>query len=167
MSHPQIPHDELRHVLAAEGWVVLGDIDEAETELGHIAPASHGHPMVLEVRWRLAAKRKNWEACVELGRALTAVAPEEANGWINHAYALHELKRTQEAWDLLSPVAERFPKVATIAYNLACYACQLGKMPVAELMLATAIKIDGARRIKGMALQDKDLEPLWEKIREG
>jgi len=35
--------------------------------------------------------------------------------------ALHELKRTQEAFDLLLPAADKFPAPWTIPYNLACY----------------------------------------------
>ena len=157
--------DDLRHLMAAEGWIELGDAAEAQAELAQVDSDFNDHPMVLAVRWRIHAKLKQWEECVEAARDLTQVAPNDADGWINHAYALHELKRTQEAWDALSPVAEKFPKVAIIPYNLACYACQLGNLPVAQLMLEVASKIDGTKRIKSMALKDKDLEPLWEQIR--
>ena len=166
MKHPDIPHDDMRHLLAAEGWAELGDFAEANLELSQIAPKLHEHPHVLDSRWRIAAKSGRWEECVELARALTEAMPDHASGWINYAYALHELKRTQEAWDLLSPVAEKFVEVATIPYNLACYACQLGKLPVAEMLLEVTMKIDGSKRVKAMALKDKDLRPLWEKIRE-
>ena len=166
MSLSSIPIADLRCMLAAEGWVDLGDGGEAKAELSQISPALQSHPKVLEIRWRIGAKAKDWNQCAELGRALAEAVPDQASGWINHAYALHELKRTQEAWDVLSPLTERFPDVSTIPYNLACYACQMGNLQLAELMLEVAMKIDGPQRIKAMALKDTDLGPLWEKIRE-
>jgi len=51
-------------------------------------------------------------------------------------------------------VAAKFPDHPTIAYNLACYACQLGNIPRAREFLAPAAT-------KLMALNDPDLCPLW------
>jgi Flp pilus assembly protein TadD len=82
------------------------------------------------------------------------------------AYALHEQKRTQEAWNVLLPVADKFPDDATIRYNLACYACQLGRLDQARAWLEKAFALGNARKMKLMALEDPDLRPLWEKIGE-
>ena len=82
-------------------------------------------------------------------------------GWIHLSYTLHELHRTQEAWDNLSAVAARFPDNFNIAYNLACYACQLGNLPRARELLGLAIELGGSAETKLMALKDPDLTPLW------
>jgi hypothetical protein len=52
------------------------------------------------------------------------------------------------------------------AYNLACYACQLGHLQEAREWLRRAIAIENAESIKAMALRDADLRPLWNEIQE-
>jgi hypothetical protein len=93
--------------------------------------------------------------------------PEEALfGWIHRSFALHELKRTEEAANLLVPAAILFPKEWVIRYNLACYACQLGKHKEAREWLKIAFSTGEANQVKLMALHDPDLEPLWKQIGE-
>ena len=43
------------HLSAAVGWLMLGNPDEAEEELGNITPGLRIHPDVLEVRWQICA----------------------------------------------------------------------------------------------------------------
>ena len=54
------------------------------------------------------------------------------------------------------------PKVAMIAFNLACYASVTGRMEEAKERLQHAIELD--KGIRGLALDDEDLKPLWEWI---
>src|SRR4051812_39620774 len=56
------------------------------------------------------------------------VDPTRPDAWIHRSFALHELKRTQEAFDELLSGADRFPKVWTIPYDLACYCAQLERL---------------------------------------
>ena len=121
---------------------------------------------VLEVRWQIYAKAKDWEACLHISGAITKTAPERASGWIHRSFSLHKLKRTQEAWDSLFDITDRFPQVPTIPYNLACYAAQLGKLWESQQWLKQAFKIGDPKEMKLMALDDPDLKPLWEKIGE-
>jgi hypothetical protein len=67
------------------------------------------HPDVLEIRLHIYAKAKKWEPCVDIGNALVKVVPERPFGWIHRSSAFHELKRTQEAADLLKPATDHFP----------------------------------------------------------
>ena len=152
---------DARHLQAAQGWFELGDYIEANKELESISPQFRSHHAVLEFRWQICAKAKDWIACVDIGKALTELAPDKAVSWIHHAYALHELKRTQEAFDVLSPVAVKFPADATIPYNLACYTCQLGDLVAARDWLAQAFRLGNAMEIKSRATEDPDLAPLW------
>jgi predicted Zn-dependent protease len=148
------------HFLAAQGWLELGNPSEADKELAHVKSASD--PDVLEMRWVIRSEAKDWAACVDLGRRLIRSAPERTVSWLHCAYALHELKRTREAWDVLLPVAQKFPADPTIPYNLACYACQLGDLVAARDWLAQAFRLGNAREIRAQASVDPDLAPLWE-----
>ncbi len=76
------------------------------------------------------------------------------------------MKRTAEAQEKLRPAADKFPKVETILYNLACYACQLGNRQESLALLDKAIDLAGKKDIRLMALEDPDLEPLWKDISE-
>jgi len=66
----------------------------------------------------------------------------------------------------LLPVVDKFPKDATMRYNLACYECQLGRLKEAEEWLSKAFDIGDARKLKLVALDDHDLQPLWSAISE-
>ena len=162
---PNLEPPDSHHVSAALGWLELGNPHEAKAELGRLPDHLRQCPEALLVRWEIEAKEKDWESSLETARALIAAAPNEPDGWTKQSYSLHELKRTREAWNGLIAVEERFPKVSIIAYNLACYACQLGDSAEAILRLRKAIRLGGKEQIKPMALQDLDLKPLWDEIR--
>ena len=150
-----------RHfVLAAEGWLELGDSAEAARELRRLSKAGEAHPDALDLRWRLYAMKGQWDAALAIARAVTTAAPDRPSGYIHQSYCLHELARTEEAWELLLATAEKFPKESIIPYNLACYACQLGDLVVARDWLQRAVKLRGKEEIKSMALQDSDLAVL-------
>jgi tetratricopeptide (TPR) repeat protein len=150
-----------RHLaLAAEGWLDLQDPDEAARELAQISPTGRCHPSVLEVRWRVCAGRRLWPEALEVARELTQVAPEQPEGWIHQSYTLHELRRTDEAWDALLRVADRFPNESIISYNLACYACQRGDLNLARQWLQQAVRLRSKEEIRALASSDPDLEPI-------
>jgi len=71
-------------------------------------------------------KAEKWDWVVTVTQTLVNVALEKPRGWILRSYGLHKLKRTQEAFDLLLPVGEKFSKEWVIPYNLSCYCAQLG-----------------------------------------
>src|ERR1700740_248521 len=85
------------HLNAAQGWLGLGNADEARAELEKIPGALQSHPQVLEAHWQICAKARKWEECVTVANQLVEVAPKAPLGWIHRSYALHELKQTQEA----------------------------------------------------------------------
>lgn len=154
------PENEHQHLVIATGWMELGNVVEANEELDKISPSLRAHPFVLDVRWQIYALAKKWEACVDLAEALVKLVPNQLNGWLHRSYALHSMKRTQEAFDRLLPARDMFPNEQMIPYNLACYSCQLGRLEEARKWLALAFEI-GGKEIKLMALDDPDLEPLW------
>jgi predicted Zn-dependent protease len=149
-----------RHLEAAEGWVELGNHLEAGKELEQITPENHAHPAVLEIRWQILAKARQWDAALDIAAALIQLLPEHPLGWINRSYALHELKRTEEARDNLLRVVGKFPADAIMRYNLACYECQLGRLEQAKTWLQKAFAVGDSKELTLMALGDPDLEPL-------
>ena len=65
------------------------------------------------------------------------------------------------------PVLDKFPDDYLIQYNLSCHCCQLGELKEAFRRLGTAIDLaHGKLDIRQMALDDPDLEPLWNQISE-
>jgi predicted Zn-dependent protease len=151
---------------SAEGWLELGDWLEANEELERITPAMRAHPNVLRMRWEIYAKAGKWEMAAEVGRGISVAWPDNPWGFIHYAFALHELKRTKEAWGVLIPIADKFPDEFRISYNLACYCCQLGELKDSMQWLEKAIELAGENDIRLMALEDDDLEPLWKDIRQ-
>jgi predicted Zn-dependent protease len=156
------------HVNAAIGWLGLGCADDAEAELEQIAPAYRTHSVVLDVRWAICAHRKNWNAALEVARAELATQPDDASGWLHHAYALRRASDggLSQAWEALLPAAKKFPDESVIPYNLSCYACQLNQLDIARHWLDRAVTAGKKAAIKKMALADEDLKPLWAEIRE-
>ena len=88
----------------------LGNHEEANEELELIDAPLRAHPDVLEVRWLIYQKVENWELCENIASALVKLAPERTTGWIHRSFALHEMKRTQEAYDELKPALDTFKK---------------------------------------------------------
>ena len=116
------------------------------------------------VQSELLFAEENWEPLLPLTETLLLKFPKLDFLWINRSYALHELKRTQEAFEALLPAAKKFPKRWLIRYNLACYCSQLGELEAAMQWLQKAIDLTGEREIKAMALDDPDLKPLRKEI---
>ena len=159
---------DTHHFSAAIGWLELGNLAEARAELALISSGRQEHPEVLEVRWLVAAEGKRWEEGLQVARALLRGAPERSFGWLHQAYALRRVPGggVQKAWEALLPASDKFPKEPTIPFNLACYACQLRQLDAAREWLKRAAAVGGKAKIKRMALNDSDLELLWEEIRQ-
>jgi predicted Zn-dependent protease len=157
--------DELR-LDAAEGWLGLGDVVSANAELDEISREFQEHPAVLLLRCDICSKAKRWEAVAALAGTLVNIAPRERQAWIHRSFALHEMKRTQEAHDLLRPAADKFPKFWLVPYNLACYCAQLGQLPEARQWLEKAITLGDAKTVKAMARDDADLAPIRRELSE-
>lgn len=177
--NPLTPPDS-HHLSAGQGWLELGNHLEAREELRNLNPVLHSHPDVLELQWGICFAEKNWNACFDVGSALVQSAPKRAHGWRHRSVSLHQMKRSREAYDLLFPALEMFPKDWTIHYDMACYACVLRNLEEAWARLEKAFELGKlinyrrfrslalaeAQSIKQMALGDPDLESLWSKIGE-
>ena len=164
---PLEPPDSF-HLKAAVGWLELGDHLEATEELEQIRPDKRAHPAVLSVRYEIYSEAKKWDSAAEVARALVDALPERAEFWIALAYSTR--RKTgggiPQAKETLKEAHSKFPKEYLIAFNLACYECQLGDRKRAMVLLEEAIDLAGKKDIRQMALDDPDLEPLWPNIAE-
>ena len=78
------------------------------------------------------------------------------------AYATRRACSIDIAMEILLNAEPKFPKEATIKYNLACYFCQTGNIQNARNYLKKAFELDPNCRMA--ALEDEDLKPLWESL---
>lgn len=68
-------------------------------------------------------------------------------------------------FDQLLPVADTFPKVWTIPYNLACYCAQLRRLDESQEWFKKAMAID-EHTVKRAGIDDPDLKPLLDSLKE-
>src|SRR6185437_6344014 len=160
---PELEPPDSFHLKAALGWLELGDHLAADGELEKIAPQLRARPDVLAVRWQIYARAKKWGICVDMAAAIIKLEPRQADGWIHRSFALHKLKRTQEAFDALLTAAEQFKSNWTIPYNLACYCAQLGRLDECQDWFREAMTID-EHAVRQAAIEDPDLKPLWDSM---
>jgi tetratricopeptide (TPR) repeat protein len=164
----QLEAPDLHLLQAAQGWMGLGSLSDALTELKDISPENQRHPAVLELRWIIYIQQENWDAALGAATDLVVEAPESANSWLHRSYALRRATGggVAKARAALEPALEKFPEEPVISYNLSCYACQMQDLEIARRWFQRALAIGKKKEIKRMALADPDLEPLWEEIRQ-
>lgn len=151
-----------RHRQAAAGYVELGMYLEADAELDKIDPFCRAAPEVLAVRLEIYAGLERWELMQVVAEKLANYDPAEAQWRISFAHATRRTESIEKAREILLSALGSHPEEPTINYNLACYECQLGNLSAAKQYLINATKAD--QKLKLMALDDPDLEPLWAEI---
>ena len=148
-----------RLLAEAVGYLELGMLQDSWDSLEEI-PAEERHlPPVLQVRMEIYRHMEKYEGMATMAEHLTKHFPEEAQYWISLAYAQRRYLNLQTAERTLLEAFTRFPEEATIPFNLACYACQLGRLDEAREKLAKAISMEPA--FKETALEDEDLKAIW------
>lgn len=164
---PPLDYPDSHYLLHAVGWLELGNLTEAKAELNQLKSELQSHPNVLEVRWAICAEQEDWQEGLRVARTLLEVAPERSSGWLHQAYALRRVSGggLEKAWKALLPASEKFPGVEMIAYNLACYACQMKQMDAARKWFKRAYQTGDKEQVRRRALQDDDLEALWSEIK--
>ena len=154
--------DWQRHVLASSGYLELGMLDDAALALEEIEPEDKTRTEVLGARVALYITAKKWDMAAAVASHLVKVEPENEAWWINLAYSVRRSEGIEQAEAILLRAQAIHPKVAMIAFNLACYASVTGRMEEAKERLRNAIELD--KDIRGLALDDEDLKPLWDWI---
>jgi tetratricopeptide (TPR) repeat protein len=151
-----------KQVLACSGYLELGMLDDAANALEEIQPDDKPRKEVLYAQVGLYVASKKWKMAAAVAGHLVKAEPENPGAWINLAYLVRRAVNVEEAETVLFKARDWHPKNALIAFNLACYASVAGRMEEAKVRLLHAIDLD--KDIRWLALDDKDLRPLWDWI---
>ncbi|MDX6766633.1 MAG: tetratricopeptide repeat protein [Candidatus Methylacidiphilales bacterium] len=143
---------------AALGYMNLDMTGEALAELDSLPPEELHLPEVYAVRTAILIRRRDWEGALDLARNLCRSHPDQPSPFLDLAFCLHELRRTEEAKQTLLAGPPILRQTGIFFYNLACYEAQLGNLGPARDYLNQAVRMD--ERYREMALGDPDLDPL-------
>jgi tetratricopeptide (TPR) repeat protein len=159
-----------RHLVdAAVGWLMLGQPGEAVSELGRVPLEIRNRLDVLQLHWEALSAQKDWDAAYRIASDQVARFPGTVSGWIHRAYAAR--RRTgggiAQAEELLLPAVTRFADEPMIRYNLACYSAQQDRLEEAWHWFCKALAVGDALELRGLALADEDLRPIWPRIAVG
>jgi hypothetical protein len=157
----QFPYPDAHYVAAAEGWLDLGDPEQALNELEQVRPSLRTHPEVLLLRWGLHARTRDWPPCLLIAHCLTERVPADARSWVALARTFYLCGEVPKAYRVALSKVGVFPRSWLLLYDAARYACLLGKRRQAERYLRRAMAAGDKRTIKLQALADPDLEALW------
>jgi len=152
-----------RHLRAAIGFIELGMLEDAISELESLPPEDRDRSSVLALRVEIYRTAGSWSLMEVVARELWKRHPDEPAYWTNLAWAVRRLDSVLAARDILLEAVKRFPGDAMTNYNLGCYVCQLGDIDQAKTRVRKAIELDSKFRL--LALDDADLEPLWESFK--
>lgn len=144
------------------GYLELGMYEDALAELDGLPQELQTHPAASLARLELFMETGEWAEGAIWGEFLRGQWPEEHEFHFKAAYCLHELKRTQEAKDILLSAPATIRDTALFYYNLACYETQLGHVEAAKQLLKTCFKKEKAFREE--AGDDPDLEPIRDSL---
>ncbi|MFH1066371.1 MAG: hypothetical protein V1746_00465 [bacterium] len=147
-----------RRLSACQGYLQLGMPNEALEELDSLPVSLQKRPETMHLRAWVLMKEKEWTRALEVAENLCKMFPYVPVPFLDAAYCLHELHKTNDAREKLlkgPPELNRYP---TFHYNLACYEAKLGLVDSARGHLEKAILMDPHYRRE--ALHDPDLKIL-------
>lgn len=162
----QIQPPDKHFLLAAQGWLELGNQSEAFMELRKISSQFSGHPDVVKTHWQLYDQIRGEEGVRVIAEIISELDLGDMVRHLDQTRNSRTAKRAT-AVDRFLPIGPlRLPLLFAVPYNLACYACQLGNLKEAWEWLQIAVELCDIQEIRSLALNDPDLEPLWEQIKE-
>ena len=159
-SANEVALSHVRHLLAAEGYLDLGMYQEADAELRELDPACFALEETLVLQLCAYAGLQQWKEAHELATTLAQQDPDNPQWSIWSASAACRLQSVEAAKGILLEALVTHPNNANIHYNLSCYETRLQHFRKAQRHLLRAIQLDP--RFKLVALDDADLEPLFE-----
>jgi lipopolysaccharide biosynthesis regulator YciM len=147
-----------RRLVAAVGFAELSLFQYAVQELEGLPEQLKEETIVLATWLEVYQRWQKWSEASSVAMRLAETEPGEANWMVALAYAIRRSQGLIFAQEILVQAEEKFPACATIHFNLACYAAQLGNLGEARLRLARAIQLD--QGFAALAKVDPDLEPI-------
>jgi tetratricopeptide (TPR) repeat protein len=151
---------ELQRALAAvDGYLELGMPGEALRELNGTVIEDQFEPATLRARVRVLLHLKRWKDAEALSQRGISLHPEDNEFMVQRAFALHQLKRGDEAAGVLLSAPTWIRQTGILHYNLACYEAKLGDIALARQCLQAALELNSG--FKESVRNDPDLQQLW------
>ena len=144
------------------GYIDLEMYEEAWRELDGLSPEKRDSADAFGMRIIIRLDQSNVEEALALSIKLCKAHPESHAGFIQGAFCLHQLGRTEEAIDHLQSGPESLLDEPVYFYNLACYELALGKQQAALTWLRQSVDMD--RTFRARALTDPDLVAVRDDI---
>ena len=147
---------------AVRGYYELEMYDDAWDELKEIEKSYPLTPLILQMKILLLLKEKSWDLALALSEKLQQMEPENGAGFIQGAYCLHEMKRTDEALELLAIAPDSVRSDAIYFYNKGCYQAASGVLDTAFDCIKKSFDLDES--LIEVARRDPDLAILKDSI---
>jgi tetratricopeptide (TPR) repeat protein len=145
----------------ATGYFELGMLDDAIAELTSFGGRERLSVLsVWSAGLRMAGR---WQEMLSLTRRMVELYPTEAECWASLADATRNFVSLQAGLELLETARQRFPDDGHILFQIGCYCCQLGRLEEARAAVREAICSN--RVWAKIAVQDRDLSPLWPELK--
>jgi len=152
------------HWSRVTGYMQLGIIEEALIELAMLPDDDQWGKKKRAMRLEIFQQQKKWQEMAEVAHGLRMEFPEDVQWWIADAFATRRSQSIEQAREILLEGLVCHYEDATIRFNLACYACQLGSLGECMDFLKEAVKRD--KRFKVMAMEDEDLKDVRDALRQ-
>jgi len=161
LNHQQQAHSPAtqRALRAADGYLYLGLADEALEEIENTPDTELSQPEVQLARNRVLLHLGRWQEVENLAAEAIKSFPDREEFTVQRAFALHKMKKGEEALDVIEAAPDWIRRTGIIHYNLACYEAQLGDKRKARQCINLAIQLNEAMRKNAKA--DPDLRGLW------
>ncbi len=147
-----------RRLDAARGYCELSLPKLAWEEIEPLVGEFEDVREVIEVELMVVMQLHDWPRALDIAQRLREHHPQHPAGWLQTAYCLHELRRTQEALEVLTSSPRALRKEPLFHYNCACYFAVLQQPREALAALRRAIEL--APDFRAHALRDPDLADL-------
>lgn len=151
------------HWSRAIGYLKLEMFEQAREELGALPEELPWSKQKRSMEVEICQAQERWKEMKLLTLGLRMEFPGDVGWWIADAYATRRSKSVEEAREILLEGLVHHYDDATIRFNLACYACQLGSLGECMDLLKEAVKRD--ERFKALAMEDEDLKEVWDALR--
>jgi Tfp pilus assembly protein PilF len=154
--------DWQRQLTAAQGYLELGMGQDAWDELEEMPARDRARSEVVIMRLVILQSMARWDKAAEIARGAVGAYPDCSDLYLIGAYAIRRAEDVRAAFEFLQEGCTCLVDNAAYWFNRGCYLCQLGEMEDAKMSVRRAVDLD--KSFQQMALDDEDLEPLWDQL---
>lgn len=153
-----LPMSFQQQINATIGYINLGMIDDASAELDSLAAVDALRSESIALRVSVQMRKGHWDLALEGSELLCSILPDHPSPYLDAAFCLHELNRTDEAKNKLLSAPTHIRKSSLYHYNMACYEACLNQLDSARTFLDQAISMD--KCLQDSWESDPDLKKL-------